>query len=108
MTFDKDAAVCTEVDPPGFGAGDTTCSTGAAKWMSTSSPSAKDYARIWPEMTDIIHDHPGVPAYNKIVDNTYCSCTELISSNVNPGDPAKWFMNVSDNTESYDCHSFVV
>lgn len=108
MTFDKAAAVCTEVDPPGFDAGKTTCSTGAAKWMATKSAAGKDYTRIWPEMADIINDHPGWPAYNKISDNTYCSCKELISSNVDPEDPAKWLMDVSHNTETYDCSSLIV
>merc|ERR1712232_1430024 len=82
MTFDKDAAVCSEVGPPGFGQGDTQCSTGAAKWMATSSPAARDYARIWPEMANISENHPGWPAFNKIAHNTYCQCQELMSSNV--------------------------
>lgn len=108
MTFDKDAAVCSEVGPPGFGDGETQCSTGAAKWMASSSPAAEDFARIWPEMTDIANDHPGWPAYSKISENTYCQCPEFISSNVSPQDLDDWLMDVSDNTEKYDCSSLVV
>merc|ERR1712232_230476 len=108
MTFDKGTAVCSEVAPPGFDKGETQCSTGAAKWMATKSPAAKDYARIWPEMTDIANDHPGWPAYNKISKNTYCRCTEVISSNVSPKDIKDWLIDVSDNTETHDCASLLV
>merc|ERR1712039_709728 len=108
MTFDKSAAVCNEVAPPGFAAGETQCSTGAAKWMATKSAAAQDYARIWPEMKNIAENHPGWPAYNKIMHNTYCQCKELISSNVNLKDVASWLSNVSDNTETHDCGSILV
>jgi hypothetical protein len=31
----------------------------------------------WPEMTHIMSQHPGSPAYNLFADNTYCRCGKL-------------------------------
>ena len=96
----------------------TTCSTGAATWMATKGRAAAAWAERWPEMRQIMEDYPGRPAYNMIVNNTYCRnlsapVHEIISSNVNPSCPdlgagclqtlADWKVIVHNNRETNDC-----
>lgn len=105
---------CSDVAAPFH----TTCSTGAAKWMTTQAPAAATWRQHWPEMTHIMSQHPGSPAYNLLAENTYCrnmsaSVHELISSNVDPSCPnlgagcvaalRRWHFTVSNNHETHDC-----
>ena len=69
-------------------------------------------------MARIRSDHPGAPAHNMIINNTYCRnmtapVHELISSNVDPSCPdvgprcaevlREWNVTLRDNTETHDC-----
>ena len=105
---------CSEVLAP-F---QTVCSTGAATWMTTQGPAAAAWARRWPEMTTIMEDSPGYPAFNAIVNNSYCRnlsapVHEFVSGNVDPSCPdfgpgcqrvlASWKVEVRDNRETHDC-----
>ena len=58
--FDHGTVNCSDVAPP-F---NTTCNTGAARWMATRSPAAAEWARKWPEMLRIDEEYPGTPAFN--------------------------------------------
>ena len=58
--FDHGTVNCSDVAPP-F---NTTCNTGAARWMATRSPAAAEWARRWPEMLRIDEEYPGTPAFN--------------------------------------------
>ena len=105
---------CTEVAAPFT----TMCSTGAATWMTTKGPAAAAWVDRWPEMTQIMENYPGRPAYNLIVNNTYCRnmsapVHEFISSNVDPDCPdlgdsclqtlKDWRVIVHNNYETHDC-----
>ena len=57
--FDHGTVNCSDVAPP-F---NTTCNTGAARWMATRSPAAAEWARRWPEMLRIDEEYPGTPAF---------------------------------------------
>ena len=68
---DNPTVNCTKVAPP-F---QTTCSTGAAEWMSASAPAAADWRRAWPEMTSIRDDYLGYPAHTELSGSAYCCAT---------------------------------
>ena len=74
---------CSEVKPP-FSTG---CATGAATWMTSRAPAASVWRRQWPEMVRIRSELPGSPAYNLVIDNTFCRnksapVHEIISTNL--------------------------
>ena len=97
---------------------DTSCSTGAATWMTTRAEAAASWRQKWPEMTDILSDYPGYPAHNVVVNNTFCrnlsaAVHEFISSNVDPSCPnagagcvqvlRRWKVMLRNNTETHGC-----
>ena len=95
---------CTEVAPP-F---QTTCSTGAAEWMSASAPAAADWRRAWPEMTSIRDDYLGYPAHTELSGSAYCCAAdaeicELLSSNTNVAQARGWQVTFKDNTKGEAC-----
>jgi hypothetical protein len=105
---------CTEVAAPFL----TTCSTGAATWMVSRAPAAGQWRQKWPEMSHIMENYPGIPAYNAIVNNTYCRnmsspVHEFVSSNVDPSCPnvgascsailQRWQISLRGNRETHDC-----
>lgn len=56
------------------------------------------YSTRYPELVNIANDHPCVPVYNQLVNNTYCS---LISGfiDASSADTDKWLDVVKDNVE---------
>jgi|EP01043_Picozoa_sp_COSAG02_P010379 hypothetical protein len=105
---------CSEVAAPFH----TSCSTGAATWMTTRAPAAAAWRQRWPSMTRIPSNYPGYPAHNLIENNTYCrnmsaAVHELVSSNVDPSCPnvgagcaavlQEWQITLRDNVEMHDC-----
>ena len=108
-TFDKNTVECDDVKPPFK----TTCSTGAAEWMVTQSPAARDWAEQWPEMKQLRNHfaaHVGWPAFSAIINNSYCpgdaTPGEFISSNV-PEEVRRhldrWYMSARGNVLTRDC-----
>ena len=102
--FDNPTVNCTVLAPP-F---QTTCSTGAAEWMTTQAPAAAAWAKAWPEMSSIRSDYLGYPAHTELVGSEYC-CTagapicELLSSNTNLSQARGWQVRFEGNAKTDAC-----
>jgi hypothetical protein len=90
---------CTTVCKPLSGG--CTCNIGAAKWMVTKAPAAKQWAQRFPYLTNLSVDRLDQPAYNTITGNTYCKCGKFIDAS--PTDIASWGSTATNNTEVKTC-----
>ena len=78
--FDHGTVNCSDVAPP-F---NTTCNTGAARWMATRSPAAAEWASRWPEMLRIDEEYPGTPAFNLCAPLAPALCRVALSAKREP------------------------
>ena len=102
--FDNPTVNCTTISPP-F---ETTCSTGAAEWMTTHAPASEVWVTTWPEMRSIRSDYLGYPAHTELINSTYCCAKdadicELLSSNTDMEQVESWKVNIEGNVRDDDC-----
>lgn len=86
------------IDDRGLSWQKADCSSGGMFEQQLKSVNYQNppWSTHYPELTNIFEDHPCVPVYNEVTDNTYCGGTFI---DISPDQSKEWIDTVTNNTK---------